>query len=190
MHCPGWCLSRVNPAHLITHPPMYLLSCGLVPYSTHFIRRRIPRDYPRRRLSPVIQDFTLASDWPNRMTMAIRGSKEGKLSSVQNQRSGRLILNKADAESVNPEAWPTRAEGTFTSIIRTCRPLTKPRLTWRGAAWMTDRHFLEIGKSTIMGFSRNQALVVGKLPSSMFIPLVTLVPGLAVQRTPSPWENT
>src|SRR6516165_10699149 len=118
MHCPGWCLSRVNPGRLITHPPMYLLSCGLVPYSTHFTRRRIARDY-LQQLSPVIQDFTSASDWPSRMKMAIRGSKKDKLSSAQNQRSGRLLLNKADAGLVNPEAWPTRAESIFTSIIRT-----------------------------------------------------------------------
>src|SRR6516165_12762837 len=97
MHCPGWSLSQVNPGRLTTQLPIYLLSCGLVPYSTHFIRRRIARDYPRRLL-PDIQDFTSASDWPSRMTMAIRGSKKGKLSSARNQRSGRLILNKAHGE--------------------------------------------------------------------------------------------
>ena len=55
---------------------------------------------------------------------------------------------------------------------------------------MTGRRFLEIGKSIVMGLSRNQVLAVGKLPSSMFIPQATLRPGMAVQRTPSPWEST
>src|SRR5271169_5538361 len=108
MHCRVWCLGQVSPAPLTMQLPMYLLSCRPVPNSTHFIRRRMARDCPQR-LSLAIQDFTSALDWPSQTIMAIPGSKEGKLSSAQNQRNGRLILNKVDAESVGVEVWPTRA---------------------------------------------------------------------------------
>src|SRR5277367_5467034 len=97
MHCPVWCLSQGSPERLTMQLPLFLLSCRPVPNSTHFIRRRIARDCPQR-LSLAFQDFTSASDWPSQTTTAIRGPKEGKLSNAQNQRSGRLILNKVDAE--------------------------------------------------------------------------------------------
>src|ERR1700737_1877072 len=71
----------------------------------------------RRILCSASRDFILASAQLSQATMGIPGSKKGKSSGAQNQRSGRLILTKVDEEWAFPEAWRTRAESTFTSII-------------------------------------------------------------------------
>ncbi len=63
--------------------------------------------------------------------------------------------------------------------------LPRARLMSHDAAWRTGRHFLEIGRSIIMGISPNQVSAVKKLPSSIFIPPATLELGMAVRPTPS-----
>jgi hypothetical protein len=52
------------------------------------------------------------------------------------------------------------------------------RFAWHAAAWMTGRHFREIGKSIFKEISRNRVWAGEKLRSSIFMPPVT--PGLGM----------